>query len=189
MNRELNKNRKVTTALTAVAFLFVLVFMKHYSVFAATDGILASTSTGDLTLSLSVPNLCKISGISDLSFGSYSGSGTAAQNDNVCVYTNNASGNYKVTAKGSGTALAFTLTNSVQIVPYTVRWNNISGTSGNIALTTNSQSGTLSGANTSSQNCAGGSNSNFQVLITQGSLMSVPAGTYSGILTLVIDPV
>jgi len=188
-----NQNKRVTPGMPLVTFLFfsvcLTVVLCREIVVAATDGSLAATSTGDLSLDLSIPNLTQLSGISDLDFGNYSGSGTASQNDDVCVYTNNATGQYKITAKGSGPAFAFTLVNGSHTVPYTVRWNAATGVSGNFALTTNVQSAALSGANTSSVTCSGSNSANFQVNMTQGSLMSVPAGTYTGILTLVLDPV
>ena len=169
--------------------LTVIIFFRSIVVFAATDGTLGATSTGDLSMSLSIPNLAKLTDVADLNFGTYSGSGNPAQDDDVCVYTNNPSGQYKVTAKGSGAAFAFTMTNGTQTIPYSVKWNTVSGTNLNFALTANTQTTTLSGANTTSQTCAGLKNANFQVTMTRAAVLSVPAGTYTAILTLIIDAV
>jgi len=158
------------------------------SVLGATDGTLGPTSAGDDNLSLEVPALAKISDIADMNFGNYSGTGALTLDDDVCVYVNASSGQYKVTAQGSGVASAFTLTDGSQTIAYTVRWNNTSGTSGNAALTATVQSGTLTGANTASLTCGGGSNANFQVTMTQSALLNVKSSTYTGVLTLIIDP-
>jgi spore coat protein U-like protein len=156
---------------------------------AAQDGPLASTSGGEYSMSLDIPNLVKVSGIADLNFGSYSGIGSATQSDDVCVYTNNTNGQYRVTARGSGTAFAFTVANGAHLIPYTVRWNNSTGTGGNFSLSTNTQSSTLTGGNSTSQSCGGGANANFEVSMAQAALLNVPAGTYTGVITLIIDPI
>ena len=71
---------------------------------------------------------------------------------------------------------------------YTVRFNDAVSTSGNFALSPNLISAQLSGANTTSITCGGGNNANFQVSFSQNALLNVPAGTYTGTLTLVIEP-
>lgn len=186
-------SRKVIGAKAPITFFILLLtgllVSSSIYVFAATDGTLGATSTGDLGLSLSISNLVKLTDVADLNFGTYSGSGSAVQDDSVCVYTNNPSGQYKVTARGSGTSFAFTITNGSATIPYTVRWNNTGSTTGNFQINSNSQSSTLSGANTTSQTCGGVNNANFQVTMTRNSILGVPAGSYTGTLTLIIDAV
>jgi hypothetical protein len=193
VRKTLKDYRKVIGDKTPVTFFLLLLAITFVSkslvVFAATDGTLNATSTGDLSMDLSIPNLTKLTDVADLNFGTYSGSGNAVLDDDVCVYTNNTSGQYKVTARGSGTSFAYTITNGSQTIPYTVRWNTIAGTAGNVNLPSNSQTTTLSGANTTSQSCGGVKNANFEVTMTRSAVLGVPAGTYSGILTLIIDAV
>lgn len=156
----------------------------------ATDGTRGTSSTGDLDITMSVPSLVKISHVADLSFGTYSGSGSTSRNDDVCVWTNLASGNYRVTARGNGAANAFTVKRAnpaTDTAPYTVRWNNAPGP-GTTALTADTISADFSGANTTNTTCSGGVNANFQVSFTQSALLAVPAGEYSGVLTLIISP-
>lgn len=157
--------------------------------YAATDGSLGATSTGTTDLSLSISDMVRVTGMADFSFGNYGGSGTATLDDNICIYTNNPTGQYVVTATGDGAGSAFTVDdNNSHVIAYTVRFNDQTGTSGNVALTTNVASATQSGANTTSQTCAGGNTANIEISITQSALMSVPAATYSGVLTLVVEP-
>lgn len=193
MIRILRNYRKVIGADAPIAFFILLfaafVISRSPLVLAATDGTLSSTSTGELGVSLSISNLVRITDVAPLNFGSYSGSGSAVQDDSVCVYTNNPSGQYKITARGSGTLYAFTITNGSTTIPYTVRWNNTGSTSGNFQIDANIQSSTLSGASTTSQTCAGVNNANFQVTMTRDAILGVPSGTYTGTLTLIIDAV
>ena len=172
----------------AAALSAALLFFSSVPVQADNDGLLSSDSLGSTPLSLSIPHLVKLSGIEDLNFGNYIGPGNAVLADPVCVYTNLSTGEYKITARGSGASYAFTLTNGSQEIPYTVRWNNSIGTSGNVALSANTTSSSFTGANTSSVTCSGGNSANFQVTISQNALLSVKAGSYNGILTLIVEP-
>ena len=175
-------------ALSAALLFFSVALFSVVPVQADNDGLLSSDSLGSTPLSLSIPSLVKLSGIENLNFGNYIGPGNAVLADDVCVYTNLSTGQYKITARGSGSSYAFTLTNGTQEIPYTVRWNNSTGTSGNVDLSANTTSSTFTGANTSSVTCSGGNSANFQVTISQNALLSVKAGSYNGILTLIVQP-
>lgn len=182
-------NRK---KLTLPFFTVALLLLPYNYALSASDGSLGDTSTGNIGVNLNLPPLFRISGISDLDFGKYSGHGDISLDDDVCVWTNTASGNYRVTAKGQGTNYAFVVVkqgDATQTIPYSVRWNNTSGVQGNIELTANVISADKTGANHVSTTCASGSavTANFQITFTQSSLLAVRAGTYTGVLTLVIS--
>ena len=168
--------------------LLVLVLSMPVSVFAANDGNLDTTSTGDTFITLGVSNLVRITGISDLNFGTYDGNGNFSRDDDVCVWTNQTGGNYKVLAQGDGASHAFTVSAGADPLPYAVRWNNATGTSGNSALTADTISGVFSGASTTSSICAGGDTANFQVVFSSSNLLGARPGVYTGVLTLVISP-
>ena len=150
------------------------------------------SSSASLDIDLTIATLFRVSGISDLSFGSYSGSGPLSRDDDVCVWTNASGGNYRITARGNGTSFAYIVSktgDNTKTIPYTVQWNTTSGTTGNSALTANVTSGNLSGANTQSSTCATGAaaTANFQVTFAQADLLSAPSGTYTGTLTLIVS--
>lgn len=154
----------------------------------AADGSLGATSTGSSTISVTTTEMAQITNIANITVNPYGGSGGIAQDDDVCIYSNDAGNTpprYKVTASGSGAASAFTITNGAQTIAYTVEWNNATG-EGNNNLVTTVQSAAFSPA-TNTYPCAA-NNANFQVLATHNNVMSVPAGTYTGTLTLVIAP-
>jgi hypothetical protein len=155
---------------------------------AATDGPLGVTSTGDTYITLGVSSLVRITGIDGIDFGLYDGSGNIAENDDVCIWTNDSGAKYKVTASGDGAAHAFNVRSGGNILPYTVRWNDTPGISGNVALTKDVLSGVFNNANTSSSTCGGTMNANYEIRIDGDDLLAVRPGTYTGVLTLVITP-
>ena len=120
--------------------------------------------------------------------GLFNGTGDASSNRNVCIWTNQAAGHYKIRATGNGASLAFTVTNGTGTMPYTVKWNNTTGTSGNTALTSNTDSGTMTGASTTATDCSGGDNANFEIRIAHTTLLAAHPGTYTGVITLVVTP-
>jgi hypothetical protein len=155
----------------------------------------SDNSTASLDVDLTIPVLFRISGISDLSFGTFAHdeSTTKSLSDDVCVFTNDSSGQYRITAHGNGADSAFTLVKSgdaTSTLPYAVYWNDESGTTGNFALTATVTHGSnLSGANTSSSSCLTGlsSTANFQVVLATSDILDSKAGNYTGTLTLTIS--
>ena len=153
------------------------------------------SSTASLDVDLTIPVLFRISGISDLSFGTFTHDESIRKSlsDDVCVFTNDSSGQYRITAHGNGKASAFTLVKSgdaTSTLPYAVYWNDESGTTGNFALTAAvTYPSNLSGANTSSSSCLLGASSsaNFEVIIATSDILDSKAGTYTGTLTLTIS--
>ena len=102
---------------------------------SATDGALGATSTGTVSISASVPTRARITGLSDVAFTNQDPGTPAASAQDVCVWSNTATKAYTITATGSGTASAFTLTNGSGTVPYSVEWSDTSGaTSGTATI-------------------------------------------------------
>lgn len=94
-----------------------------------------------------------------------------------------------MTASGSGASNAFTLASGSNSLAYSVFYNDASSTTGEAAVTAGTVLSGQSGANTTSVNCGGGSNANFHVRIAESNLLAAPAGAYTGILTLFVEPV
>lgn len=165
----------------------------------ATDGTIGGTSTATSGMSVTVPDLIELTGVLDpiVNIASYSGSGGVDVTDDVCVYNNDGSDNsgsqqYRVTASGAhavggGAGTDFFLSNGTQTIAYTVAWNDQSGTNtGEAALTSNTQLATLQNGATGTYPCSG-TNARFHVVITNNNILSVPAGTYTDTLTLVLN--
>lgn len=164
--------------------------------FAATQGILGSTSTGSANISITKNVQAQISDLSDMTLANWSiGDGAVTLHTNVCVYSS--TGNYKVTATGSGLLNAFSINSGLNFIPYSVTWN--SGGAGNLASTgatllPNIQSGNLSNAATTSANCNGGGAANdtarLVVNISQASMDAAASSPtpYTGTITMLVTP-
>ena len=151
---------------------------------AATDGALGATSTGTAGITVSVPGLVRIAGLADLSLGTWSGSGDVNGNDDVCVYTNIASGTYRITVTGNGAGNSFRAASGGNTLPYHVYWNDQTGTTGQVEVTAGT---TLTNQNTTSSACASATG-NFQVKILSTDLAVVPSGGYTGTVSFLVEP-
>jgi hypothetical protein len=184
-------NTKRRHAASGIA-LFALAFAGLPSAASAapTQGTLGPTSTGILTISASVPNRARISGLSDVSFANQDPSTAASSAQNVCVWSNTATKAYTITASGSGAANAFTLSNGTGNVPYSVEWAASSGQTSGTALTAATASASLtSGA--INQNCSSAplASASLIVKMSPTDLETMSAGsTYTGSLTLLVSP-
>ena len=148
--------------------------------------------SGSLLLALTVasPAMSKvrITGLSDVNFGTISNlTIDAVQAQSICVYSNGSNNGYSVRADGSGAGGAFTLSNGLTTMAYTVRWHNQAGQSNGTVLTTSAQ---LSAQTTTAQNqtCSSGAPTTASLIVTlpATSLSSAGAGNYSGTLTLIV---
>jgi hypothetical protein len=158
---------------------------------AATQGSLAATSTGSVTITASVPNRAQITALSNVTFTSVDPASAASNAQNVCVWSNTATKGYSITATGSGTSGAFTLASGVLApVPYSVQWSQSSGqTSGTGLVTAVALPGMISAATTPT--CSSGPSTSSSLIVSIGAtdLQSMVATTsYTGTLTLLITP-
>lgn len=89
---------------------------------APTQGTAGATSTGSVGISATIPGRVQISGLSDIAFGTVDPSTAASSAENLCVWSNTSGKGYTVTALGSGTSNAFTLTDGTNNLAYSVEW-------------------------------------------------------------------
>jgi hypothetical protein len=172
----------------AVLVLAAVMFFGS-TAFTATQGTLGATSTGDFTITVTIPERVQVSYLQDIDFGSYGGSGALTDNYDLCVYSN--TGGYQITATGSGAANAFTITDGSDTIAYTLSWNDTTTTTGNQSITTGTA---LTGQTTAAADatCSSGSSmsSNMYVNIAEAALLAAtPSATpYSGTVTLLVEP-
>ncbi|MDC0359041.1 hypothetical protein OAO01_09515 [Oligoflexia bacterium] len=178
------------TRIQAIFFIAILALILPRNGFPATDGSLGVTSTGSTDLSITVPIQVKISHVANLTLPSWTGApGSIATSDDLCIYTNDSAAVYRVTATGDGSGGAFEVSDLLtNTMSYKIRWNDQTGTTGNVELTSGSQSAQQSGANTTAQDCSGGDNANVEILIENSELTLTPSGTFTGTLTLLVEP-
>lgn len=152
---------------------------------AAQNGDIGGSSTGSVSISATIPDLVRISGLTDISLGSFTGSGGLDGSDDVCVFTN--TGGYLLTAAGSGTGNAFTLTDGEASVAYTVEWGTTATATSGTALTSGTAA-TISSGSFTNPTCGGSTNAIVLIDISEEALSAAPAGTYTGTLTLTLAP-
>jgi hypothetical protein len=126
----------------------------------------------------------RISNLSDLTLGTWNGSGDLNAEDPVCIY-NSATGDYRIKATGSGAGGAFALSTTGGTVDYETYFKESSGSF--VELTAGAWSN-FSGADTSHSSCNGLTNATVKVTARATALSGARAGSYSGTLTLLLEP-
>jgi len=133
----------------------------------------------------------RINKLSDVAFGTLSNFATdSVQAQSVCAYSLGLLGAYHVTASGSGTGGAFTLGNGAgATLAYEVQWNDSAGQSSGTALTSGSAlTGQYSGALLSGCTLGAATTASLIVVIRATAMTTATAGSYSGVLTIILAP-
>lgn len=189
MSKIMMKNLKpfITSAIVCAAALAIV----PNGASAATQGSLAATSTGTVTINASVPNRVQLTGLADVNFTNQDPFTAAANSQDVCVWSNTATKAYTITASGSGTLNAFTLVSGGgATVPYSVQWSTTIGAAAGTPLATGAASPTLTSAATH-QTCATGVTDSASLIVgisTTDLQTMQPTVNYTGTLTLLVTP-
>jgi hypothetical protein len=176
---------------SALALLTLAMLSTAGAANASTQGTLGATSTGSVSITATVPNRAQITGLSDIAFTNVDPASTATNAQNVCVWSNTSTKGYTITASGSGTAGAFTLSSAaLPTIPYSVQWNASSGQSSGTALTSGTASASLTTTATKPTcSSAPTTTSSLIVSIAATDLQSMVAtASYTGTLTLLVTP-
>ncbi len=151
---------------------------------AATDGAVGFNSTGTVDITLNVNDEVRISNLADINLGVFGGADAVGSTD-ACVYRNG-TGAYRITASGSGAAGAFTLTDGTNTVGYSVNYDDGTGA---LAMASATPMIGRTGADPSSATCATtGNNATVTTTVAAADGAALPAGTYTGTLTLLVAP-
>lgn len=160
---------------------------------ATADGTLGATSTGTADVTLSINEQFQISDMNAFAFGAYGGTGDFDANDDICVY-HNGDGSYRVTITDNSanvTANAFQVEDATDTneIDMSIFWNDVTGVTGESAVTYNTALTPQSGANTSAADCSvGGLSANLHVVLAEADLQAATAGSYDSELTVLIEP-
>lgn len=164
------------------------------SAHAANQGSLGATSTGQVSITASVPARIQISNLSDITLSPTDLTATATSNQNVCVWSNTATKGYNITATGNnggGVGTAFAVGGaSLTPVPYTVEWAGTTGQTSGTALTAGTNATGFT-SNATSATCASGASPSASLIvrISAANLQAMRATTnYTGTLTLLVAP-
>lgn len=139
----------------------------------------APSASASAEISLRIPELVRLSGLSDISL---QGSDAGFQGGNqLCVYRNNSAGQYSIIADSdNGAGAGFTLRNNDSAVAYQVLWNGETLSDGN-------NSGVFDGANHQSLSCNGEANAHLLVSVSDSALAEASQpGEHRDTLTLTV---
>lgn len=153
---------------------------------AATNGNLGTgagaTSQGQSVVTLTIPDLIKISDVNDLTLNYDTGTQQYQASDGVCVYRNG-TGNYSITASsGNGTGSFVLNDGSGNTLPYSVSWNGTNLTEG----TNDDNGGSFYTGDTTSASCGGGTNATVQAVVSEADAAAAPQATYDDTLSLMV---
>ena len=134
----------------------------------------------------------RISGLTNLSFNTVTDlTSDSSLAEDVCVYSTSPTNGYRVTATGSGTGGAFTLSpaSGSNTLAYEVQWKAQAGQTSGSQLTAGSPLvGQTSAASQQQCNSGPAASASLIVILRAAALSSATTGSYSGSLTLLIAP-
>lgn len=131
--------------------------------------------------------LVRISGMGDFSLGNWVGGSFSPVENSLCIYKSEGTTSYRITPSGSGSGGAFTLSRGAATLAYRMSFRGSTGSAFEFTAPPN-QSNTFSHANQTSTNCGGVDNAYVKIWFNESALLAAPAGSYSGTLTLLLEP-
>lgn len=173
------------------AILLVISISSTPLVFSATDGTLGTTSSGSVVVTLTIPALVRVSGLSDITMSPTTIASDVTGSTTACIYSNVVSplGSYYVTATSvNASSGAFRVKNGTDFITYTAFWNNSSATSQTTALTSGTKTAQQTNGSAISLTCGGTPNANFNVNFSSAQIAGAPPLTYTDTVTLLITP-
>ena len=152
---------------------------------AASQGNLAATSQGTITVGLQATGMVRISKLDDINLGTWTG-GDLAGNDRLCAFSS--TWGYRLTAtSANASGTAFRLSNGGgTFIAYGVQWRDSFNRL--FTLQNGANSPRLWGIAFSTTCTVVGTNAQVLVNVPSANIAGKPAGTYSDTLTLVIAP-
>ena len=131
----------------------------------------------------------RITGLADADFGQIVGTADRAITQSLCVYSSSPTGAYGVMASGSGSGGSFALSSGSAALPFEVLWADSPNQSSGTFLPPGTPRGGFS-SNASQHFCNSGppSTATLTIVIRSADLGNAQAGTYSGMLQIMIVP-
>jgi hypothetical protein len=204
---------KPLSLLILIALLVVCPYIQ-----AANQGTVGASSSGNLDILVTATLYIVTFGFNDINLGTWSGAGDMTGDDNFCIARNGAGNSgvgytvpvdYAVQVVGSGDgqmASGFGLTNGTHFLPFDAYFNDDDNLIGRVQLTagTTLQPNTSSGYDNianilnwnQSRGCVyrnivgvqSGPNANISIVVHESDLLKITSGTYTGTLTLTVQP-
>jgi hypothetical protein len=143
------------------------------------------------TVSVVIPALVQISGLSDIALSPTNFSSNTTGATTACIYTNILSpqGSYYVTATSQNASSGlFRVANGTKFVTYSAFWNPTSASTQTVTLTSGIKTAQQSGGSDNSFTCSGSPNANFNISFSPASIAGASPAIYNDTVTLVLSP-
>ena len=148
---------------------------------------LAALAAGAPVSPAQAADKARITGLSDVAFGTVNVGADQTASQNVCAYSDSNTNRYSVTATGGSGA--FELTSGADALPYEVLWAGSPNQTGGTSLVAGSARGGFTSSATH-QFCNNGpsTSASLTIVLRAATLGSAQAGSYSGTLLITIAP-
>lgn len=131
----------------------------------------------------------RLSGLADVNFGLVTGLTDASISQSVCAYTSSRTDRYSVLATGGGAGNAFVLDAGAAQLSYDVLWADTPGAASGINLVAGVITpGFVSTVKQHSCNSGPPTSASLIIRLRDQVLQNARAGSYSGILSITIEP-
>ena len=121
MERTSTSKRRIASA--SVWLIAPVALLHSGQAQAARQGSLGSTSSGTISISVSVAAQARVSGARDMGFAEDHSEGVQIRSRDICMSSSSLARSFRVAAIGSGPSGALELSNGPHTRPYSVRWS------------------------------------------------------------------
>ena len=155
---------------------------------AANDGSLGTSSTGDLAVTLSIADRVQITGLEDITLGTYGGSGGLTGDATFCVYRNGTGVYDLVATSANEQAGAFKASDGTDEIVYAVKVDEDTDPSDGFDVSSGTAKTGLTGDDAATD-CGGNDNASLRVSFAEADLQAAPTSNgYADTITLLVTP-
>ena len=178
----MNKLNKIAQGLAFTAALAA-----SNAVFAAADGTLGATSSGDTDISLEIVDRVQITNMKDIALGSYSGSGAMVDSTSFCVYRNGGD-QYQLTLTTDTGAFQLDSATTLDSIAFTTKVDADLTPADGAGIAYNTASAGMTGAG--AVDCGGSDNASLEITFAEAALQAAStAADYQATMTVLVEPI
>ena len=144
----------------------------------------AQQATAQFTVSITIPDMIRISGLTDIDLGLFDGTNDLNGLSAACVYRNSGVDTYTLVATG-GSSGTFEVSNGVDAIPFQVAYDNGSGVPSPLI---HASPANQNNADTTDPDCGAAPGASVRVTALASDMTGSSSGAYTGILTLLVAP-
>ncbi|MGH1469992.1 MAG: hypothetical protein ACRBCS_02285 [Cellvibrionaceae bacterium] len=154
------------------------------AVFAANNGTLGATSTGDTDVTITIGDVVQVSVEQDVNL-TYTPGVDSTGTTGLCIYRNSDADVDVTLTSANDNAGAFRMADGTNFITYSV---DLSGSTTALTGIASAFLNTLSDEDNTSSSCSGGYSHDLDVTVTAANLDAAQAGTYSDTVTVLVAP-